>query len=179
MIWKMQRLILQVLKLLAGLQMGKRAPELDYWICTLSLRCYSHMISCAFLRLHQDVSLLHPPTVHWNVHICFRCPGSGWASNALHFRRVSRSKAFPKRGDLPEQVMKVVTACVGLRWCASPTLTTPVLLQHSLSGHLDCVCQLFESEACLHQHLLFLPNLLSWNSPSLLLDEVESWKYRI
>lgn len=128
------------------------------------------MISCAFLWLHLDVCLSHPPTVQWNVHICFRWPGSGWASNAPHFRRVSRSKAFPKQeGDLPEQVIKwflwgghcmrgAQMVCVLSH--EPPTLTPPVSLQHSLSGHLDGVCELFESEACLCEHLLFQPNSL-------------------
>lgn len=148
---------------------------------TPSLRCYSHMISCAFLWLHQDVSLLHPPTVHWNVHICFRWPGSGWASNAPHFRRVSRRKAFPKQlGDLHEQVMKwflwgghslrgAQMVCVPS--LEPPTLTPPVLLQHSLSGHLDGECELFKSEACLCEHLLFQPNSLSLNSSAFFLGE--------
>lgn len=82
------------------------------------------------------------------------------------FAEWAGAKRFPNKRGSSWAGDEVVTACLGLRWCASPTLTTPVLLQHSLSGHLDGVCQLFESEACLHQHLLFLPNLLSWNSPS-------------
>ncbi len=132
------------------------------------------MISCAFLWLHQDVSLLHPPTVHRNVHICFSCPGKRMGIECSTFSPSEHEQSVSQtRGDLPEQVMKwflwgghclrgAQMVCVPSR--EPPTLTPPVLLQHSLSGHLDGVCELFESEACLCEHLLFQPNSLSLNS---------------
>lgn len=131
------------------------------------------MRSCAFLWFHQDISLLHPPMVHWNVHICFRCLSKRMVIECSTFSQSEQEQSISQtRGGLPEQVMKWFlwgghclrgAQMVGVPSCEPPTLTPPVSLQHSLSGHLDGVCELFESEACLCEHLLFQPNLLSVN----------------
>ncbi len=139
--------------------------------CSAATATWYHVLSCGWIK--KSVFYILPQSTGMST-FALDVRASGWASNAPHFRRVSRSKAFPKqgwiflsrwwRGSFGE-----VTACVVLRWCVPSSepphsLTPPVLLQHSLSGHLDGVCELFESEACLCEHLLFQPKSLSLNS---------------
>lgn len=91
--------------------------------------CY-HVLSCGCIK--KSVFYILPQSTGMST-FALDDRASGWASNAPHFRRVSRSKAFPKQGGIFlsrwwSGSFGEVTACVVLRWCV-PSLEPP--LSHS------------------------------------------------
>lgn len=155
MIWNMLRLFLQVLTLLANLQMGKR----EIWQlnrtthpCSVATATWYHVFSCGCIKM--SVFCILPRSTGMSTFV-LDVRASGWAFECSTFSPSEQEQSVSQtRGDLPEQVMKwflwgghclrgAQMVCVLSR--EPPTLTPPVLLQHSLSGHLDGVCELFES----------------------------------
>lgn len=130
MIWNMLRLFLQVLTLLANLQMGKRATESD-GICThpryAATATWYHVLSCSCIKMSAFCIL--PRSTGMSKFVLDDRAADG--HRMLHiFAEWARETRFPnKKGIFLSRWWSgsfgEVTPCVVLRWCASRAMNPP------------------------------------------------------